>query len=97
MNNISIDQIREAIKAGYEAYIIINGERYTIKDDESKKEEPVTMTTPYQTANLIDKLFYAMRADIETMSEYGDNEHALLHELLTADEEILKAYEETFL
>ena len=55
------------------------------------------MTTPYQTADLIDKLFYAMRSDIETMSEYGDNEHALLHELLTADEEILKAYKETFL
>lgn len=55
------------------------------------------MTTPYQTAELIDKLFYAMRADMETMSEYGDNEHALLHELLTADEEILKAYAEVFL
>lgn len=40
MNNISIDQIREAIKAGYEAYIIINGEYYTLKDDESQKGEP---------------------------------------------------------
>lgn len=55
------------------------------------------MTTPYKTAELIDKLFYAMRADIETMSEYGDNESALYHELLTADEEILEAYAETFL
>lgn len=55
------------------------------------------MKTPYQTAELIDKLFYAMRADLETMSEYGDNESALYHELLTADDEILKAYEETFL
>lgn len=37
--NISIDQIKEAIAAGYEACIIINGEYYTIKDDESRKGE----------------------------------------------------------
>jgi len=55
------------------------------------------MTTPYKNSELIEKLFHAMRADIETMSEYGDNESALYHELLTADDEILKAYEETFL
>lgn len=37
--NISIDQIKEAIAAGYKADIIINGEHYTIKDDESRKGE----------------------------------------------------------
>ena len=38
-----------------------------------------------------------MRADMETMSEYGDNEHALLAEVMTCDGEILQAYIDTFL
>lgn len=30
---ITIDQIQEAIKAGYEPIIIINGEYYTLKEE----------------------------------------------------------------
>lgn len=46
---------------------------------------------------LIKRLFHAMSNDIETMSEYGDNEHALLAELLTVDDDILQEYAATFL
>lgn len=46
---------------------------------------------------MIDKLFEAMRNDMETMSEYGDDETALKRELLTADESIIDAYINVFL
>lgn len=54
------------------------------------------MTLAEETA-LRERLFYAMRSDMETMSEYGDDEHALLHEVMTVDGEILETYVDTFL
>ena len=48
-------------------------------------------------SELREKLFYAMRSDIETMSEYGDNEHALLAEIMTVDADILSEYASVFL
>lgn len=42
--------------------------------------------------NAVPELFRKMSCDMETMSYYGDDERALLRELLTADEDILKAY-----
>ena len=53
--------------------------------------------TPIKEADIREKLFYAMRADMETMSEYGDNENALLAEVMTVDDEILQIYIDTFL
>ena len=53
--------------------------------------------TPIKEAEIREKLFYAMRSDMETMSEYGDNEHALFAEIMTADDEIIEAYAEAFL
>jgi len=50
-----------------------------------------------QEADIRERLFKAMRSDIETMSEYGDNEEALLHEVMTVDKDILQAYCEVFL
>lgn len=45
----------------------------------------------------IKTLFDAMRSDFTTMAEHGDNEQALLQELLTCDDKILQIYKDTFL
>lgn len=47
--------------------------------------------------DLIEKLFSVMSCDMDTMSQYGDDESALLEELKTADDDILKAYASVFL
>lgn len=44
----------------------------------------------------VPELFRRMSCDMETMSYYGDDERALLNELLTADDEILDAYHTTW-
>lgn len=43
------------------------------------------------------RLFEAMRQDMRTMSEYGDNETELLQEIATADNNIIDIYIDTFL
>ena len=42
------------------------------------------------------KLFDRMRCDLGVMSEWGDDEDGLWQEIITADNEILKAYWNTF-
>lgn len=42
--------------------------------------------------NTVQELFRRMSCDMETMSYYGDDDRALMHELLTADDDVLKAY-----
>lgn len=49
-------------------------------------------TTCIRDLGAVPELFRRMSHDMETMSYYGDDERALLRELLTADEDILKAY-----
>ena len=43
------------------------------------------------------KLYNTMRCDISVMNEHGDNEQSLYDEIMTADDEILETYAETFL
>ena len=43
------------------------------------------------------RLFEAMRNDLNTMAEYGDDEDALKQEIDTADADILEEYAKTFL
>ena len=43
------------------------------------------------------KLFEIMRNDMETMSEYGDDEAALYNELMTADNDIISTYASVFI
>lgn len=43
------------------------------------------------------KLYNIMRSDFSVMSEHGDNETELFNEIMTADDDILTIYAETFL
>ena len=45
----------------------------------------------------IEKLFNAMRCQLEVMAEYGDDENALKMELATCGDEILREYESIYL
>ena len=42
-------------------------------------------------------LFEEMRTQLEVMAEHGDNEHELLQELKTCDDDILNEYKAVFL
>lgn len=49
------------------------------------------------TLELIEKLFEAMRNDINIMSEHGDSEKSLELELINADNDILQEYAKIYL
>jgi hypothetical protein len=51
----------------------------------------------YKSRNLRDKVFNAMKNDIEVMTDYGDDENELYHEIYTAPIEIIKRYADIFL
>lgn len=42
------------------------------------------------------KVYERMRCDLGVMAEWGDDESALLNEVMTCDEEILKVYCDTW-
>ena len=42
-------------------------------------------------------LFEIMRNDISVMAEHNDDENSLLNELMTADQDIIDIYTETFM
>lgn len=56
-----------------------------------------TFAEPESRTVLIAELFAAMSADLGVMAEQEEGEAGLLDELRTADEDILKVYQETFL
>ena len=43
------------------------------------------------------EIYNIMRCDFSVMSEHGDDETSLYNEIMTADDEILETYAETFL
>ena len=65
-------------------------------DDSENDAENIAYIESRINAGLLE-LFDAMRNDIGVMSEYGDDETGLLYELLTADNDIINEYKETFI
>ena len=77
--------------ADAKAFIKDNGGYYEKTIDDKQKPAFIVFF------DLKKALFEAMRNDLETMSEYGDDEKALWQELNTADDDILEEYKKVFI